>query len=1020
MPLFRVAMSETLSPITSLPLFHGVADAYWRAKLYQGERAINLPFDIVQKSGDGFHFAKVERRLEPGIEPLMESFSQEMGRSLSDLWEALVLALLIGYGQESNVVTIGSAAEKPSKRPRCEDPIADLILGFVSGTEILQTESSPSLTLRSLLEEDGAITRSTPSHELLAEMAGEDISKLRPAMSVVYGEYPASRISSAGCDLAFSWSEESGLALQYNTFRISRGGANRIMGHLVTLAAWLSTDPDRPIVDLEFLTENERESLTEWNSTERLSDFRGRTIYQLFEARFEMRPATTALVDGQGNASYRALNDRVDLIAQQLRSLGASPGQNIAICAERTSDLVATFLAVWKIGAVAVPVDRGASSDRVRKTLQVLQPVVWVHDQSPPLRESTLKLLNLERLRTISKRDADSGNAVSILPDATAFVLVSDAGLEVKISHRALINRMAWFWRVYPFRIGQIAYAQHSISSIHFIYELLVPLLEGIPVVLADQQTATEPRQVLKQLASNRVSRMTMDVAMVRLLMDAIQKDEELDLLNLRHCFSYGEIEPEDLLKFQKWIPDANLVGFYGALETAGISTAYDTAEAADVGASIPAGKPIDNSRTEVRNREGKLVPLGVWGQVWFGGLSIAKDYSGAPEAEAGSFRERDGKRWFVDDKPGRWMPSGNLEISLDPQAELRPLLIMQVDTVDDTSPAEPIDSPEEAVVKSPRSPKKRVREIQDGEVASIWGQILGGVPSDQNLRFSELGGDIEGLGAMVIAFSHQLKRKVSFKEVMARETIAELQEFLKSYDDSLSNWSGLIPINEGGEKTPIVFFHDFGLGALSTYAKVAANLHSDRPVFIITSRGLSGFEEFGDVRSMASHYVSELKKQFGELPILLGGLHFGGRVAIEVARQMMAVGRSVPLVFLMESTPKFNSIGRKWLGALSRETNSNALNLPTKYRDVSGVLRRVKRVVSAQRVIDAEHFDEEYSGNVALIRLAAPKALFRAESSDLGWSKCVSGDVQTLSVEVVDSINAAAEGIGQKIESVS
>mgnify|MGYP003638406120 CR=1 FL=1 len=1012
-------MTESPLPTNPEIVSESVADAYWQQKLCTDESAINLPFDLPAKPGDGFHFAKVERRLEAGIEPLMIAFAEEVNRSLAELWEALVLALLIGYGQETEQIAMGTSSDQPLTRPRCEDPIADLILGFVSATAVVQSTFDHRTSFRDLLEKPGLVSRSSPSRELLEEMAARDISKLRPAMSVVFGEYPASRISSAGCDLAFSWSAKSGLSLQYNTFRFSRGGANRIMGHLVTLAAWLSSDPDRPIVDVEFLTENERESLSEWNETERLSDFRGRTIHQLFEARYELRPATTALVDNQGNASYNKLNTRVNQIAVQLRSMGASAGQNIAISAERSLDLVASFLAIWKIGAAVVPIDGSKATDGVRGILEDLQPVVWIHDQTAPVvREFPAKRLSLEKLRPFSKRDSDSASAVSILPDATALVLRLSDDSYVKISHRALINRFAWFWRVYPFRIGQTACAHHSPASHHFIYELLVPLLEGIPVVLVDRKTVTHPENLIRILINNRVSRMFSDDAMLAPLIRAIQQEEALDLVNMRHWFVYGSPKTEGVLDFRKWIPDSTLIAYYGETETAGIASTFDTVEVGDSGAPVSFGKPMDNTRVEVRNSAGKLLPLGVWGRVWFGGISIAKAYSDSSKSDQSSIVEVKGERWFVAKTAGRWMPSGNLEFAELKQEKNKPVELLESPAVEEETASEKV-SPAASDLSKKRAPgtgRRRIREDLDKEVGVIWGQILGGVPSDQTLRFSELGGDLDGLAAMVVAFTHQLKRKVSIKEVRSRETIAELRQFLKSYDDTLSNWSGLIPLREGGSKVPLVLIHDLGLGALGIYSRIAASVSPERPVFAVASRALSGFEEFGDVRSMARHYASEIQTQIGDGPVSIGGIGFGGRVAVEMARQLREGGREVPLVIPIEAQPRFASIGRRWFGGLSKREGIGA-NVPAKYKQVAGVWKKMKKLARIQYLLDEEHLDESYAGNVALLRLGASKSFFRAENSDLGWSKCISGGLRVVSLRGSDSLEVAAEAVGSKIE---
>src|SRR5208282_2284104 len=191
----------------------------------------------------------------------------------------------------------------------------------------------------------------------------------------------------AKIDLTLSLAEADGRIVgevEYATALFDRATVERHLGYLSRLLEAMAADEARPVDRLPLLDEAERHRvLVEWNATE--ADYpHDKCVHELFEAQATRTPEAIAVVSGDERLTYAELNARAKRLAHHLRALGVRPDDRVAICAERSPEMVVGLLAILKAGGAYVPLDPGYPAERLQH---------MVDDASPKV------LLTQERLR---------------------------------------------------------------------------------------------------------------------------------------------------------------------------------------------------------------------------------------------------------------------------------------------------------------------------------------------------------------------------------------------------------------------------------------------------------------------------------------------------------------------------------------------------------------------------------------------------------------------------------------------
>ncbi|MEG3162966.1 amino acid adenylation domain-containing protein, partial [Sphingomonas sp. LB2R24] len=467
-------------------------------------------------------------------------------------------------------------------------------------------------------------------------------------------------------DLTLSLGEDkSGLSgvLEYATDLFDASTAERFAAHLVRVLEQVVASPDTRLGDLDLLGEEERHRLlVTWNETGH--QVRDATVVELFEAQAARAPDATAVVFGDLTLSYGELNERSNQLAHHLRNLGVGPEKLVAICIERSLDMVVGLLAVLKSGGAYVPLDPEYPAERL---------LFMLDDTAAPIlltQERLLERLPATRAETIClDRDwplisAHPGSALHIPIDPVNLVYVTYTSGStgkpkgVGMFHRGLINLMDWHSTVsHGRRILQFA----SIGFDQSALEILSSLFSGGELVIVSEEERFGLLRDLQDFASRQIE----DVFCAQSVLDAIGPLPAKDL-SLKNIIQTGEALRinSSVRELLAKAPRASLHNYYGPTETHVVTASLNVEYTFD--RSVPIGRPIWNTEVYVLDAFLRPVPAGVAGELYIAGEGLARGYLNRHGLTAERFVacpfKAPGSRMYRTGDLARWRTDGELE----------------------------------------------------------------------------------------------------------------------------------------------------------------------------------------------------------------------------------------------------------------------------------------------------------------------------------------------------------------------
>ncbi|MEU9338785.1 amino acid adenylation domain-containing protein [Streptomyces sp. NPDC048290] len=433
--------------------------------------------------------------------------------------------------------------------------------------------------------------------------------------------------------------------LIHRTDRLTPRHAQRIGAHLRRLLAAVTAAPGTALADLPLLDDAELAPLT---GPAPDADAAGATLPALLRAAFAAHHDRPALTAGDRTVTYGELSRAAHSLARALVAEGVRPGTVVAVCAERSAETVAAVLAVALAGGAYLPVDPGYPPDRVafvlgdcgapfalvqRATAERIAPGVRTIVVDEAFETGTADVPG-----TVSTADtADTAGTGAAAPDPTdptdlAYLIYTSGSTGrpkgVEIPHAALAHLLLAFRTALAVRPGDRWLAVTSLSFDISALELLLPLITGGRVVLADERQTRDGRALAELVARHRISHLQATPSGWRLLLDAGFDAPGLTAL----CG--GEALPLPLARRLRERV-GRLWNVYGPTETTIWSTA---AEVPVSPAEITIGRPIAGTTALVLDRAGRPVPHGVPGELALGGAGLARGYRDRPALTAERF----------------------------------------------------------------------------------------------------------------------------------------------------------------------------------------------------------------------------------------------------------------------------------------------------------------------------------------------------------------------------------------------
>ncbi|MGS0897672.1 non-ribosomal peptide synthetase, partial [Burkholderia stagnalis] len=403
-----------------------------------------------------------------------------------------------------------------------------------------------------------------------------------------------------------------------------------------------------------------------------------RCLHELFEEQASRTPEAVAVVFEGARLSYGELNARANRVARYLRRQGIGPDQRVAICVERSLEMMVSLLGVLKAGAAYVPLDPSYPADRLAYMLVDSAPAAVLTQSAgggePGFLQGLDEAVAVLRLDGESRPwEQESGDNVSreevgVRPQHLAYVIYTSGSTGqpkgVMNGHGPVVNRLHWMQRAYALDASDVVLQKTPLSFDVSVWECFWPLFNGAKLVVARPEGHKDVDYLSDLIVREGVTTLHFVPSMLQLFIDGERTAACESLLRI---VSSGEALPVELAhRTAKRFPGAEIYNLYGPTEAAIDVTAWRY-DAGFASSTVPLGRPVSNTRLYVLDGMGEPVPSGVAGDLYIGGVQVARGYLKRPGLTAQQFMPdpfsgEAGARMYRTGDLARWLPDGNIE----------------------------------------------------------------------------------------------------------------------------------------------------------------------------------------------------------------------------------------------------------------------------------------------------------------------------------------------------------------------
>ncbi|MDG2507452.1 enterobactin synthase subunit F [Stenotrophomonas maltophilia] len=400
------------------------------------------------------------------------------------------------------------------------------------------------------------------------------------------------------------------------------------------------------------------------------------TLVELLQQGMDRDPHAPALVFGDTTLDYATLEARSFALAAQLRAMAVGPGSVVAVALPRSLELVIALVAVLRAGAAYLPLDLAHPDERLARILASAQPACVLAAAEVSARMDGVPVLAPDQWTALSFAAPWADPAPS---DAAYVIYTSGSTGEPKgvvIEHRAIVNRLLWMREHYGIRSDDRVLQKTPATFDVSVWEFFLPLLCGATLVVAGPDAHRDPTELARLVRAHDIT----TAHFVPSMLDAFLAAPASAGLQLRRVFTSGEALDASLRDRFHGRVQAELHNLYGPTEAA-VDVSYWPASADDRSRPVPIGFPVWNTRLYVLDARMQPLPVGVPGDLYLGGVQLARGYLGRDDLTAERFLADPflpGERIYRTGDVARWRSDGAVEYlgRSDHQVKLRGLRI--------------------------------------------------------------------------------------------------------------------------------------------------------------------------------------------------------------------------------------------------------------------------------------------------------------------------------------------------------
>ncbi len=471
----------------------------------------------------------------------------------------------------------------------------------------------------------------------------------------------------------------SGLAasLGYNIDLFDQKTVQRMLMHYVNLLGSIISSPDAPVSKLDLLSDDEtRHLLRELNQTA-VKTPADKCVHQLIEEQAGKHPEKTALTFDDQQMSYQELNRRANQLARYLQSEGVGHETLVGVCVERSPEMVIAMLGVIKAGGAYVPIDPSYPQERIRYMFMDsnLSVILTQRHLMNKLTGHKAKIVHLDNGQDTIWKQQDHNPECTITPQNLAYVIYTSGSTGkpkgTMLQHRGLINALMFTRQKYYMTEDAQVLQFASFSFDASVEEIFSTLTVGATLHLVRKETILSLAELIEVMKSRKITNITLPPSVLSVL-------NPDDFPTLKTVISAGERCTLDIAR--RWSQKHHFINGYGPTETTICASAYEVEKDFDKH-HVPIGKPAHNMQVYILDQFMNPQPLGVPGEMYIGGIGLARGYYKRPDLTAERFvpnpfktSDQDSTRLYKTGDLVRRLPYGNLEFidRIDQQVKVR------------------------------------------------------------------------------------------------------------------------------------------------------------------------------------------------------------------------------------------------------------------------------------------------------------------------------------------------------------
>ncbi|MFT5716092.1 MAG: amino acid adenylation domain-containing protein [Oleiphilaceae bacterium] len=673
---------------------------YWLANLADLPQVHNLPTDYPRNHSQDYQGRELKCHIDKTILKKLEKLAKEL-----DLTPFMVLettfALLLSRWSNTQDIVIGTPIA--GRQHTALEPL----MGFFVNTLVLRTQTSENISFKNYLQQQkknilNAYSQQDIPFEMLVEKLEVERSlSYSPLFQILFSfqnnenvtldlpglhvEQFDSAIKQTRFDLELHAGEDgNGLGLRwiYASSLFSEKTIKSLSDGFILLLTSALAEPAGHIFDFPIMPSATRQHLLSWQ--ESLEEYpQNLTMHELFELQVEKTPMSIALVCGDIQYSYYELNQLANHLAHSLIEQKIIPGDKIGICMARDPYLVVAILAVLKAGASYVPLDPKYPRDRLQYMADDCQMALILTQKKlqDSLQLCVKRVCYIDDLRSgIELSQTASNISIKNIPTSSrklkatdlAYIIYTSGSTGqpkgVMIEHQSAVSFLTWAKQAYHSSALRSVLALTSVCFDLSIFEIFAPLVSGGKVVLVDGIT-----DLLESNFSEDISLINCVPSAMKMLLEHGDIPSSVEVVNLA-----GEPLRRQLVdEIYRYPSVKEVYNLYGPSEDTTYST-YNKLERDDR-AEPTIGRPLPNTQAYVLDHYLNPVPLGVVGELYLGGSSLARGYHNQKTLTderflADPFVSDDSAKIYKTGDLVRYLPDGRLVFigRVDHQVKLR------------------------------------------------------------------------------------------------------------------------------------------------------------------------------------------------------------------------------------------------------------------------------------------------------------------------------------------------------------